>query len=48
VRGVRKVRGLPDRLANGIPPTSVGTITTPLTPPGILYLTGYHGLLLVP
>ncbi|HUV44486.1 MAG TPA: hypothetical protein VMW13_06615 [Dehalococcoidales bacterium] len=45
--GVRKMRGLPDRMANGIPPASVGTMTTPLTPPGILYLTKDHGLLLV-
>ncbi|HUV45005.1 MAG TPA: hypothetical protein VMW13_09275 [Dehalococcoidales bacterium] len=48
MRGVRKMRGLPDRMANVIPPASVGTMTTPLTPLGILYLTGYHGLLLVP
>ena len=48
MRGVRKVRGLPDRMTKGVPPASVGTMTTPLTPPGILYLTGYHGLLLVP
>ena len=47
-RGIRKMRGLPDRRANGIPPTGGVIVPTPLAPPGMLYPTEDHGLLLVP